>query len=323
MGSEASSADVEVRPPRPPWPPTMRPSKFRKGEMYHSDYESDWDASPIPPKWRPCHSDTEDLVGASKYRSVKPKLKQGRQRSNEKRPPSPPCPHQWESHEDIENLEKSLREGRNLVRPPTKDPLKLPRRCHSTPVGITTSTVTKTSSEHVIVKKEFVSVKRRAQLLEDMLSAQPQSGDESSERATPIKPEALAGAVRVLPPTTSSPLSFGRSASVDMTANGISPMMMAFGPYSTLPAKPFRSESCHVNRDERQSNLATTTLSRKFQVAITSSEDKSISKSEADSPPTIQLTAFKNDQLFKPSKFVPFGDTEGMIWKPTTPLHRA
>ena len=36
-----------------------KPSKFMRGEMYHSDYESDLEG-PIRVKWRSAYSDTED-----------------------------------------------------------------------------------------------------------------------------------------------------------------------------------------------------------------------------------------------------------------------
>ena len=79
-----------------------KPSKFYPGSMYHSDYESDWEGN-IKPKWRAYNSDTEhDLV----YKKVKPNLKEVRQRKDRK--PSPPCPHKWESHEEIERLEAEL-----------------------------------------------------------------------------------------------------------------------------------------------------------------------------------------------------------------------
>lgn len=86
-----------------------RPSKFIKGEMYHSDYESDWDGPPIvPTKWRSYHSDTEDYW--PQYRSVKPKLRMTASMRNAERKPSPPCPHKWESHEEIERLEREMRQ---------------------------------------------------------------------------------------------------------------------------------------------------------------------------------------------------------------------
>lgn len=91
-----------------------KPSKFCKGEMYFSDYDSDWgDTSPIRAKWRPYHSDAEDLEPAPEFRSVKPYLKSGNAVRSVERCPSPPCPHQWESHEDVERLEKELRSRRH------------------------------------------------------------------------------------------------------------------------------------------------------------------------------------------------------------------
>ena len=330
------------------------PSKFHKGDICHSDYESDWDASPIPPKWRPSHSDTEDLgFGSMKYRPVKPQLKSGNKSGSGKpRPqPSPPCPHQWESHDDIARLEISLREGRrrpaSYSRPASTQPLlpaasrcqstppvnnvhqtraggggatksstatrttqevqrsspsrpastqpHLPIRCQSTPpvnlldttrsssrTSYNTSTTTTTKSE----KREFISVKKRARLLEDIMttpstplavtSSSPKTSDEipqelsapPTERSTPIKPEDIPGAVRVFPMPMMSAASGshwkhrdGRSASVDM--NGYGGGSLAAGSaaarYSpiTLPraTKNFRSQTSHHTSHE----TATTT----------------------------------------------------------------
>lgn len=344
---------MEVRPPRPPWPQQQRlarPSKFRKGEMYHSDYyDSDWDASPIPPKWKPCHSDTEDLQ-PMKYRSVKPKLK-----SSEKKPRSvsPPCPHVWESHEDIEKLEKSLRKKiishdhhRKIT---NKQPVKAAAaastvpRCHSTPPVVASSY--QSSSSIVTKKKEFVSVRKRAQILEDILiTQQQQESSSASERATPIKPEMLAGAVRVLPPVLNNGRGH-RSASVDMNMSFCTNLIQSSSSFSTLPRanKPF--QSCQANRDELASSTSPM-MAGKFQVAITSSqnvteeskkltkqllEEKTTSKQSDDSPPTIQMTAFattseedKKPMLFSPKKFVlpDSPDWKGRltVWKPPSSL---
>ena len=84
------------------------PSKFIKGTMYHSDYESDLEG-PIPSKWRSYCSDTEDNNRIQKYRKVKPKLVRKSEIVPSERKPSPPCPHKWESHETIEKLEEQLR----------------------------------------------------------------------------------------------------------------------------------------------------------------------------------------------------------------------
>ena len=77
--------------------------------MYHSDYESDLEG-PIPVKWRAAYSDTED--SELSYRRVTPKLKKGLNQRNEERKRSPPCPHMWESHEEIEKLENELKNTR-------------------------------------------------------------------------------------------------------------------------------------------------------------------------------------------------------------------
>ena len=80
--------------------------------MYHSDYESDFEGR-IPVRWKSCHSDTEDTVAG--FRVVKPRLKTNSSRRQPERKVSPPCPHQWESHEDIELLEKEMKKKRPLV----------------------------------------------------------------------------------------------------------------------------------------------------------------------------------------------------------------
>lgn len=67
-----------------------RPSKFVPGEMYHSDYDSDFDG-PIPVKWRAYASDTED-VNTLRYRKIRPNLRHVLSKP-QKRPASPPCPH--------------------------------------------------------------------------------------------------------------------------------------------------------------------------------------------------------------------------------------
>ena len=137
----------------------------------------------------------------------------------------------------------------------------------------TTTSYTHTHTE----KKEFISVKRRARLLEDIMTTpQPpfSSAEEaaaaavglrptddlsretppSTERSTPIKPEDIPGAVRVFPvpiaasstPTASGNLHCNRSASVDM--NGfVGSLGSASQSPMTLPraTKHFRSQSCH------------------------------------------------------------------------------
>ena len=89
-----------------------KPSKFIKGSMYHSDYESDLECS-IPAKWRSYNSDTEEGSKVGRYRKVKLKLPKENEKSESERKPSPPCPHKWESHEDIEKLEEQLRNKRS------------------------------------------------------------------------------------------------------------------------------------------------------------------------------------------------------------------
>ena len=81
-----------------------KPSKFQVGEMYHSDYESDLEGR-IPVRWRPSHSDNEDAD--LNFRRIRPVLKEGK--GDTERRPSPPCPHQWESHEDIARMQEQLK----------------------------------------------------------------------------------------------------------------------------------------------------------------------------------------------------------------------
>ena len=132
----------------------------------------------------------------------------------------------------------------------------LPIRCQSTPPvnssdttrssSITSYNTTTNTTTTKSEKREFISVKKRARLLEDIMttpspplaapSSSPKTSDEipqeisapPTERSTPIKPEDIPGAVRVFPmPMMSSAASGshwkhrdGRSASVDMNGYG-------------------------------------------------------------------------------------------------------
>lgn len=82
--------DPERPKPLRTGPPPM-PSKFIKGRFTDSDYESDFEAVRIAPKWKPSMSDTEE----PRYRRVRaPRLvSQGRSRSQE---PEPLAPSQFE-----------------------------------------------------------------------------------------------------------------------------------------------------------------------------------------------------------------------------------
>ncbi len=181
LGEEdACSADVEVRPPSRSR--SLGPSPFRA-------------------KWRPwCHSSQDSSSPPLMYRSVKaPKMKRA-ETAHPRATSSPPGPHEWESHEEIESLEKSLRQSRqsfaydirgcsSLGRqrfttslktwrppPPPPPPLKPdgPRVFSAPPSPV----------------REFVSVRTRAQQLEEQNVSTPG-----------VRPEKLAGAVRVLPPS--------------------------------------------------------------------------------------------------------------------------
>ena len=104
--------DEVVERPRKNNTKVPKPSRFIAGEMYHSDYESDFEGN-IGVKWRSAVSDTEDTD--PRYKKVRPVLTQGFSRKSKERNPSPPCPHQWESHEDIDKLENQLKTKRRLV----------------------------------------------------------------------------------------------------------------------------------------------------------------------------------------------------------------
>ena len=82
--------------------------------MYHSDYESDFEGR-IPVRWKSCHSDTEDTMDTTGFRVVKPRLRTVGQTGRPERKVSPPCPHKWESHEDIEQLERDMKKKRPFV----------------------------------------------------------------------------------------------------------------------------------------------------------------------------------------------------------------
>ena len=104
--------DERVERPRRNNTKVCKPSRFIKGEMYYSDYESDFEGN-IGVKWRSAISDTEDMDPA--YRKVVPSLSRGFTRERSERKPSPPGPHQWESHEDIDKLEQKLKANRNFL----------------------------------------------------------------------------------------------------------------------------------------------------------------------------------------------------------------
>ena len=81
--------------------------------MYYSDYESDFEGN-IGVRWRGTQSDAEDID--SLYRKVKPILSKGFSQQSLDRKPSPPCPHQWESHEDIDILQEEIKNWNVLTR---------------------------------------------------------------------------------------------------------------------------------------------------------------------------------------------------------------
>lgn len=82
-----------------------RPSKFVAGKIAHSGYVCD-SGGKIPPWWFNQSDPNARDPDAMHYRSVRPDLKDPRPQ-----PPyveGPPCPHEWESHESIEELYKIL-----------------------------------------------------------------------------------------------------------------------------------------------------------------------------------------------------------------------
>ena len=105
--------DKQISKPKKNKTKVPKPSKFTKGEMYYSDYESDFDGS-IGIRWRGAQSDTEDVD--SSYRRVTPVLTKGFSQQSLDRKPSPPCPHQWESHEDIDQIQREIRNWNVLTR---------------------------------------------------------------------------------------------------------------------------------------------------------------------------------------------------------------
>ena len=134
--------------------------------MYHSDYESDLE-SPIKTTWRPYHSDTEDLE--AKFRSVKPKLKAAFSRPNRRTNASeePPCPHQWESHEDIEKLEREMRKSRmdfEKERPAIIDGLKRNKIHERVQKAVSVYSTTSSSSTNEVAKNVVTSKRPMASI---------------------------------------------------------------------------------------------------------------------------------------------------------------
>ena len=136
--------------------------------MYHSDYESDLE-SPIKTTWRPYHSDTEDLEAFAKFRSVKPKLKIAAATTSSSRKTNadePPCPHQWESHEDIEKLEREMRKSRmdfekvERRTPAIIDGLKRNKIHERVQKAVSVYSTTSSSSTNEVSAKNVVTSKR-------------------------------------------------------------------------------------------------------------------------------------------------------------------
>ena len=348
--------------------PTPTPSKFQKGEMYHSDYESEWESAKMQTKWRPYHSDTEDLV-EPKYRSVKPKLKSRGEAAKAsehapRRQPSPPCPHQWESHEDIENLQRELRrecsvKNTTLVSKhleqclqkqvstsaarhfaPLDNFRKTQSLTHSKPKKNGKNDFTKEDPETFSVKherrnvvsnatssliketrrsrsssatQEFISVKEKAKLLQEMVnSAAPSIVDiesESSEsRSTPaLKPEEIPGAVRVLPPAIGNS---HRSASADLFNHTMT--LPALSPHRRLRSKSTdleQQQRCIVQVDKKiekffESRSEEKVMRSKLHSSLHRLQQqplpppqRKLESTDRDSPPTIEMTAYRCSSL--------------------------
>ena len=171
--------------------------------MYHSDYESDLE-SPIKATWRPYHSDTEDLE--AKFRSVKPKLKATassrlQNRKTNAASEEPPCPHQWESHEDIEKLEREMRKSRmdfEKERPAIIDGLKRNKIHERVQKTVSVYSTTSSSSTNEVAKNVVTSKRPMASIPTPPSPPQPTTATSSASfpRTTSVKR-----------PTTSSPTS--------------------------------------------------------------------------------------------------------------------
>ena len=380
------------------------PSKFQKADF--SDYESDCttglDSSSrnsgdgavankiqFLPKWRPYHSDTEDLVDPPKYRSVKPKLKELKKRPVKDQLASPAGPHQWESHADIENLQKELRKKQpstlvssssslqsetktvcqtwTLTRNSSSSMVKpRPRRAKSTDLESQLQVpkqnldskkfyeeekVPKQSTASLPIriedkkksgsKREFISVKEKAKLLEEMVNSYHQADyteDETSKavtsEVTSLKPQEIPGAVRVLPPAKGQ-----RSASANIFQHHHQTLTLTRNSsQSMVKPRPRRAKSTDL---ELQLQVPKQILdSKKFSEEEKVLEQRSLMlhglphhqllhkeeslrlhHHEGDSPPTIEMTATRCEggETDASSKTTDYGgyeaDTENTLKK--------
>ena len=286
QNEERESISSQIRLPTP--------SKFQKRalQVEFSDYESDWGmdsrlslsssggSAKIQPKWRPYHSDTEDLGEPPKYRSVKPKLKEVKKR----RPPppaveesSPPC--FWETHQDIENLQRELRKN-----PKEFKSLQLLETSSKATVQKSTPSFSRIKAEKkrsssATIRTEFISVKEKAKLLQEMVT--------SSEMNLPLNPEEIPGAVRVLPPAS-------RSASADIFK------LSSSSTASSLVRPEQRSKSTDLEQQHKkfESKFSASEESERI-VKHQQSRQKSWQEDQEspDSPPTIQMTATRCSNL--------------------------
>ena len=354
QNEERESISSQIRLPTP--------SKFQKRalQVEFSDYESDWGmdsrlslsssggSAKIQPKWRPYHSDTEDLGEPPKYRSVKPKLKEVKKRQAVEAgrgQSSPPC--SWESHQDIENLQKELRkkpkefksrllsssalqletiENSSVVKRPAEAETTLALATASTTAATSSSSRIKTekySSSTTI--REFISVKEKAKLLQEMVNSHPdhcQTGESSAASTSEmtLKPEEIPGAVRVLPPASGCTVRKHRSASADIFKHPLTPFSSSSS--SSLVRQQQRSKSTDLEQQQQHKKFETkfsspstttsTTHEESEKVLIIRSkllhsslprlphhqhrqkrqEDEEESQEiEEDSPPTIEMTA--------------------------------
>ena len=286
QNEERESISSQIRLPTP--------SKFQKRalQVEFSDYESDWGmdsrlslsssggSAKIQPKWRPYHSDTEDLGEPPKYRSVKPKLKEVKKR----RPPppaveesSPPC--FWETHQDIENLQRELRKN-----PKEFKSLQLLETSSKATVQKSTPSFSRIKAEKkrsssATIRTEFISVKEKAKLLQEMVT--------SSEMNLPLNPEEIPGAVRVLPPAS-------RSASADIFK------LSSSSTASSLVRPEQRSKSTDLEQQHKkfESKFSASEESERI-VKHQQSRQQSWQEDQEspDSPPTIQMTATRCSNL--------------------------
>ncbi|XP_066996542.2 titin isoform X1 [Anabrus simplex] len=134
----------ETQKPKPTkCPPPPKPTKFVKGEFTASDYESDFESSTFPRKWRPYGSDTDDIG----YRKVMPPtfIHPKRPKSTE---PEPLPPSQFEKPLMLDGPPR-----------PSLDKFEISKKVASTEVTKKVTSKTELKSEKI--KKQNVEVRRK------------------------------------------------------------------------------------------------------------------------------------------------------------------